>query len=278
MIQAVGWRVTFFLCGAFGVLCAIVFFFTVREPARTGAKRDTISLWSTLKFLITKRSFAAAAAGGAIANFATNSNYQYMVSFMMRAHEMPVAVASSILGVAIGGIGIFTTLVAGPIIDRSSRRFPNIRTWLPAAGLVWCGIFYVLAFQVDAEAPFIVLLIAASLGQHFYTPALYAVAQDIAPPHMRATAAALMIAIISLVGYGLGPPLIGLMSDVLGQLAMTANGTSAALCADVATEICKKASADGLRLSLSIGSATFVLAGVLFALSGKTIERDIYRQ
>jgi hypothetical protein len=58
---------------------------------------------------------------------------------------------------------------------------------------------------------------------------------------------------------------------------MATNGVTPAMCAETVTAVCKKASGDGLRLSLSIGSVAFILAGLLFAISGKTIERDIYR-
>src|SRR3546814_18716872 len=84
--------------------------------------------------------------------------------------------------------------------------------------MAWCGTFYALAFTTPQTALAVAFLITASMGQHFYMPAMYTLAQDVAPPPMRATSAALMIAIVSVAGFGLGPPVIGLASDIIGHM------------------------------------------------------------
>lgn len=274
--QHYGWRAAFLLCGGFGVVAAILFRATLREPPR-GHREAPVPMLRAMRVLLSKRSFLAVAGAGALAGFASYSNNQYMVSFLMRAHGLSVGTAATVLGFVIGGVGIFVTLVAGPIIDASRARHPGIRTWLPGAGMLWCGVFFAIAFAVRDTTAAIALLVAASLGQHFYMPAMYTIAQDVAPPTMRATAAALLIAIISVVGYGLGPPLVGLASDVLGRIAMAAHGTDAVSCARAATAACEMAKSDGLRLSLSIGSIGFVAAGLLFVLSGRWLAQDVHR-
>lgn len=274
LAQHHGWRFTFLACGAAGVIAAILFRFTMREPART-PDPERPSFLATMRVLFSKRSFVAVAAAGGVAGFASYSNHQYMVSFLMRAHELPVSSAAVILGLTTGGVGIFVMLVTGPLIEAGRGRFPRIRTWLPAAGLIWSGCIFAVAFMVQNTPVAIGLLFIASLGQNFYMPAMYTLAQDVAPQSMRATAAALMIGVISLVGYGLGPPIVGLFSDILGQVSMVANGTTAAACALATSPACAQASADGLRLSLSMGSIGFIVAGVLFWRSGRSVALDL---
>ncbi|MFX8824988.1 hypothetical protein ABTM64_21005, partial [Acinetobacter baumannii] len=63
-------------------------------------------------------------------------------------------------------------------------------------------------------------------------------------------------------------------SDMLGQVAMVTHGTTVAACAAAPSAACTAASADGLRLSLSVGSTCFILAGLLFWRSGRTIAQD----
>src|SRR3546814_5808793 len=58
--------------------------------------------------------------------------------------------------------------------------------------MAWCGTFYALAFTTPQTALAVAFLITDSMGQHFYMPAMYTLAQDVAPPPMRATSAALM--------------------------------------------------------------------------------------
>ncbi len=275
LAQHYGWRSTFISCGLVGIIAAAVFRLTMREPLRSiDPLRPTFL--ATVRMLFAKRSFVMVAASGAIAGFASYSNNQYMVSFLMRAHGLSVSRAGFVLGLATGGVGIIIMLITGPLIDHGRSRFPRIRTWLPAVGLLWSGTIFAFAFMAPGTALAIALLFTASLGQHFYMPAMYTLAQDVAPPTMRATAAALMIGVISLVGYGIGPPAVGLLSDFLGRIAMVAHGTTVQACVAATSPVCAAASADGLRLSLSIGSCGFIVAGLLFALSGRTIERDVY--
>lgn len=276
LAQQHGWRFTFLACGAAGVAAAILFRLTMREPARQ-PDPERPSFLSTMRVLFSKRSFVAVAAAGGVAGFASYSNHQYMVSFLMRAHAMPVSSAAAILGLTTGGVGIVVMLLTGPLIEAGRARFPHIRTWLPAAGLIWSGCIFAIAFMVANTPVAVTLLFVASLGQNFYMPAMYTLAQDVAPQSMRATAAALMIGVISLIGYGLGPPIVGLFSDIFGKISMVAHGTSAAACELTASLACAQASADGLRLSLSIGSLGFIIAGLLFWRSGRSIARDMHR-
>src|SRR3546814_13665821 len=111
-----------------------------------------------------------------------------MVSFLMRSHDMTLGTAATVMGVVIGGIGIVSTLAVGPIVDRARRRFPRIRTWLPAAGMAWCGTFYALAFTTPQTALAVAFLITAQMGPHFSIPALYTLARGVSPPPLPAPA------------------------------------------------------------------------------------------
>jgi MFS family permease len=278
LAQHVGWRETFYLCGFIGIPLALLMRMTLREPPRDVAvqSRRLAGFAATICFMLGKRSFAIAATAGALASFAINAINQYFVSFLIRAHHLSLTDAGAIMGIAVGAIGIFSTMLVGPLVDRSRRRFPRMRTWLPAAGLMWCGTLYALAFMAANTHMTVTLLFLAACGQTFWVPAIYTVAQDVAPPTMRSTSAALMIAIVSVVGYGLGPPLVGLASDMLSHMAMRQSHLNPASCAITASEACAAAISSGLRLSLSVGAVAFILGGLLFLLSSRTIERDMY--
>jgi MFS family permease len=276
LAQRYGWRTTFFACGALGLAAAVLFRLTVREP-RQGGSKTTVGLRAALRLLCAKRSFLAVAAASACAGFASYSNSQYMVSFLMRVHGLPVAAAATAVGLILGAVGIVMTLSTGVLIEHGRRRFPRIRTWLPAGGLIWAGCIFALAYLARPTPLAIGLLAAGSLGQHFYMPAMYTLAQDVAPASMRATSAALMISVVSLVGYGIGPPLIGLLSDMLGTAAMHSAGLDPRSCLPNSLGECAFARAHGLGLSMSAGSIFFIVGGVLFGMSGRSIVRDMVR-
>jgi MFS family permease len=66
------------------------------------------------------------------------------------------------------------------------------------------------------QAATIIGLLTGVVGSYAYAGAIHAVAQSLAKPRMRAMAAAIMLFSMNLLGYGLGPPLAGLISDLLG--------------------------------------------------------------
>lgn len=274
LIALYGWRATFIICGVAGLLLAILFSLSVPEPHRRHVSRSS-SFLHTTRHLLGRRSFALVALAGGIAGVGSYANQQYMVSFLMRAHGLPLGTASLLMGLVIGGVGILFTLVGGPVMDLGRRRYPRIRAWLPCLGLLWCGALYAVAFQLPTVGMAIALMLFASMGQHFYMPAMYAHGQDVAPPHMRAMASAIIIATSSVIGYGFGPPLVGFVSDMLAQAARVSAGLDPAACARRATEACAAASAQGLRLSLSFGSCFFVLAAGLFALASRWMADDV---
>ena len=80
-----------------------------------------------------------------------------------------------------------------------------------------------LATPVVATA--VLMIIGGSLLFLHYTPT-QAVLQNMVEPQMRATAAFAFFFITSMVGYGLGPALLGFLSDVLAARAFGAWGTS----------------------------------------------------
>lgn len=274
IVQTHGWRVAFLACGAAGILLAILFRCTVKEPTRSA--HVTPGFVETVRWLLARRSFVLLALACGVAGIASNSNGQYMVSFLIRSHGLPLATASAVMGLVLGGVGSVMTLMCGWMMDRGRLRFPNIRIWLPAFGMIWCGVLNVVAFQAPVAGAAIGLLVLASLGQHFYLPATFTIGQDLAPPRMRAMASAIIIATSSVLGYGLGPPLVGFASDLIARSAM--GGVPGAQdCARVVSDACAAASADGLRLSLSMGSGFYLLAAALFFAAGRFLQRDLQR-
>src|SRR3546814_8430220 len=78
-----------------------------------------------------------------------------------------------------------------------------------------------------------------------------AMVQSVAPNNMRATAAAMFIFANSLIGFGLGPPLFGLLSDFFAASGMAQAGIDTAVCAaNPQLDACALAQAQGLRWSL----------------------------
>jgi MFS family permease len=109
----------------------------------------------------------------------------------------------------------------------------------------------------------VALQVIALLCMNTYLLTLYATAQGIVTPRMRATATAMVIMVINTIGYGLGPPVFGALSDFFHQ-NVVAWGLS-----DEA-----HSSANGLRYALMCGAIIYVWASVHYFIGSTKLKRD----
>src|SRR3546814_19678282 len=95
LARCIGWRPTFMSCGGIGLVAAIIFRLTMREPPRAPTEIPAVSLFATMRTLLSKRSYALVAAAGGTATFASFAIHQYMVSFLMRSDRKSTRLNSS---------------------------------------------------------------------------------------------------------------------------------------------------------------------------------------
>ena len=314
------WRDAFIWMGLPGIIGAVIFKMTVKEPPRgysdpggaaAAAARQMPSPFKVFGVVFNKPTFWHVALGGAMASFAGYGIGQFVAPFWMRAHGLDLMTAALIYGGVLGiaaGIGTFGS---GVVADRVRGRHPNSDSWLPALGMTLCVPLMIfgyntLAFSSGATAIWLaipVLAIAAVLRYTYLAP-MFAVTQKLVEPRMRATAAALLLFVVNLIGYGLGPPAIGYISDqgtkyqlaqldapvTIGQcgtieksLVAVRKGKDGAITGDELASAkalndtyCKPARAIGNRIGVSVGSLFLLWAALHFLLMGKTMQRDLW--
>jgi MFS family permease len=145
--------------------------------------------------------------------------------------------------------------LGGVIADRYGARDLRAYVSVPAiAALVTIPIFVFAITTENAIVGFAVLGFNAILGSLWYGP-VYATAQSIVPPHMRATAAAILLFIINLIGLGLGPLAVGALSDLLAK-------------------VWELGSAEGVRWALIISIMPNVIAFWFFWGARRTIRDE----
>jgi len=120
------------------------------------------------------------------------------------------------LGLAIGLLGpIGTVLLGGFLANHLSVRDLRWGAWLSAIGaliLVPCYVF--LSLANSGTMAMAAYFIPAVLGIFFQGPSL-ALLQSVTPVTMRATSAAIALFVANMIGLGLGPLSVGLLSDGL---------------------------------------------------------------
>ncbi len=216
--QAFGWRAAFFAVGLPGVVFAVIFLLTVKEPVRgrfehSGQAEHKPTLRETIESLSSFRSIWYLAFGAAFAAFAGYGNGNFAPSYLIRNHGMTLGEVGVVLAVFGGGGGMIGVFLGGYLSDRLGVRDKRWYLWVPMiAGLlsVPLGFPYLL---LDNTAVVIFFLFLVTISINTYIGPCIAVAHGLVPPAMRAFTSAILFFILNMIGLGLGPLTAGLLSD-----------------------------------------------------------------
>lgn len=279
LAELAGWRMMFILLAVPGLILAVVLKLTVREPPRAYEPHLAAAPLATqLRQLARNRTLWHLTLGASMSCFVGYGLSQYLVSFLMRAHGLSLVQASSFNGVMFGVFAGCGTFGCGYLCDRLAPRFPRVTTWLPALGMLTAAPLYLAGYLAPTfwlAAPF---LFAGAMFNYFYVGSFYSAVYAVVPAPLRILATAVTILVTTLIGYGLGPPAIGLLSDVVREHALALDGLSSARCLAAASThtsgLCNLASASGLRIAIVISLLGYVWAGLHFAASVRTVRKD----
>jgi MFS family permease len=217
--ELVGWRNTFIIVGLPGVAVGLLALFTLREPPRGHADRlvDTglrSDFSDTLRTLFGMRIFIFLSAAGATQSFIGNSIISWLPAFFERSHHLTSTEIGYKLGLAVVVGGIIGIVGAGFIADRLAKRDVRWYAWVGVIGLLTGTPCVLYTFvSPNADDAFLSFALAAGLLNAPVGP-LYTMTQGIAPLHMRASASALLLMTVNLIGLGLGPLTVGALSDL----------------------------------------------------------------
>ncbi|MGH6985399.1 MAG: spinster family MFS transporter [Caulobacteraceae bacterium] len=221
LVQHLGWRRTFFVVGLPGLAVAALIQFTVAEPER-GHSDDELShlttysgLGEVLRHLWYTRSLRYALLGIALCAMANQTQGVWLPSFLVRSHHLSIAKAGLLLGLAAGVGGAAGTIAGGRLSDVLGMRDERWRLWVASVAMLltpFCSVAVLFVHNVVILA--ITMTLGAALSAVHLAPTA-AVIQNLTPLRMRARAAAIAIFIINLLGLGVGPLIVGSLSDYL---------------------------------------------------------------
>ncbi len=274
--DAFGWRTAFLVVGLPGILLAIVAALTLIEPrmkraaaaAREAAQAPQHSFGDAMRVLRKKRTFWYMAFGVSIVAFVGYGHAPFGASFFLRVHGAeieqlaaqfglgPIGFVGLSLGLILGiaaGVGVY---IGGIIADRYGARDLRAYMGIPGIAVLASVPIYTIALLMPTFLPVLPILAVNSVLVSLWQGPVYATVQNIAPVHMRATAASIFLFIANLIGLGLGPLAVGLASDILaGPFGL--------------------GSAEGVRWAL-IGSQFLAIpAFVCFWLARRTIREEM---
>lgn len=289
LAQYVNWRATFIVIGGLAVIVAIIAFLTLREPLRglcDPEPRSTErppSTWTVFRFLASKRSMWHVVIGCGLGATSMNAIGQFLSAFLIRNYHMGIADAGRLLGM-IAGVAMASGLVIGGFgVDWAGKFDKRWYVWGPALGLTVAAPLFIIAFHQSVVWTAVVLLIGAHVSMFVYYAPTLALAQNMVGANMRASSAFVVSLVLGLIGTGLGPTIVGLLSDRLaihafgrpGFEALCPGGAAPAGSAHALVAACSNASATGLRQALMIMSLLCLWGAAHYVLAGRNLRQDL---
>jgi predicted MFS family arabinose efflux permease len=213
-----GWRAAFLVAGLVGLVFALPGLVLLREPRPQGSRSPAGSFRGVVAALFESRSLRHLFAGATIFSAVAFAIIGWLPSVLLRS-GYSIGAAGAILALVCGIGGAAGTLVGGVLADEAGKRDAGRRLRLVAQVLLLMAPAFMLAFLVGDPTAMVVFVAipAALLG--FNLGPTFAMVQTLAPVGSRTTAAALLLFLGNTVGLGLGPVLIGALSDALAPLA-----------------------------------------------------------
>jgi MFS family permease len=293
--QVEGWRVAFVVIGAPGVILALIVLFTMREPPRgysdpPGAQRvEKASFKDTLRELSAKPTFWMMAMGAALTALVGYGLAGFQAPMAQRVHGISPGEFALRFGLPLSLFAAFGTFLGGFLIERFSPRFPNAVAWVPGLGLLLAIPFYLAAFFMPTERLDLALALwaVAAVLHYAYLGSQYTIGQGVVSTRSRASAIAVLLLTVALIGNGLGPQIVGWLSDAFMSMQIAQAGMGDVLTNDICRArdlsalaedqraVCQSAYGEGLRLSMAATSLIFIPAGLFFIMSARTLQRDL---
>lgn len=291
ILNLFSWREAFIYVGAPGILIGLLFLLTVKEAPRgfsdpPNVKRpQKASLKEALFEIAHKPTFWLVTAGTSMATFGGYGLTSFKSLYIQYSYGLSPGDAAIQYMAPIALAGAIGTPLAGFLIQYFSPRSFHAAVWVPAVGFFLSAPFLMFAYLANSIHVMFGLFLVAGIFQYFYIGASYNLVQTIVSLRVRATAIAILLFLINLIGYGAGPPVVGYLADVYSNLAIydlgfsnelsaTCNPKDARLGSELAS-ICVQAKAYGTKWASIIGSIVFFLAGGFYLFAIRCYRRDL---
>jgi MFS family permease len=220
--RALGWRAAFFVAGLPGLALAGLTL-GLPDPPR-GAADDVLpgaapaapaggGVLHAYRDLLRNEPYLLTVLGYAAYTFALGGMAFWMPAFLERVRGVSRPDATVTFGGIVVATGFAGTFAGGWIGDRLLRRTDQAYLWVSGVATLLAAPVSILVFVSPSRAVYLSALVVAELLLFASTGPINSAIVNFVAPSERATAVALSILAIHLLGDVPSPPLIGLVSD-----------------------------------------------------------------
>lgn len=220
ILKATDWRITLMAVGIPGLILAVFCFFTLKEPreiTRVPKPSEVFDAASrqVIKHLLKTKTYFQLLLTFATISFFTLGMPAFAIPFFQRSFELEVNIATRSYGIAALLSTVIGTILAGIVVDRLAKRDVAWKLKLPGIACLIATPIMGAALLAPDHKTCLMLYVIANTMVFMALPALYSAVYGVALDSERGMAIALLGLVTNLIGLGLGPVLIGAISDVL---------------------------------------------------------------
>lgn len=256
--QHFGWRDAFLAAGIPGLVLALMFLSTVPEPTRGHVEQivdtgKTPHLPETIRYLWSQRSFRYIAFGTAMASFGGYAGNTFVPSLFSRVFDLTPEARGFLIGGLFGVVGGIGTYFSGVLADWLGKRDVRWNMYVVVLIILSSVPFFPLYFLSNNFALAIFCSLVPTMNGAAYLAPSYAMVQSLVPLRMRAQAAAILLFTLNIIGFGLGPLLVGWESDLLHPVLGD----------------------ESIRWAMLSTAATWLIAAWSFWMASRTLKADL---
>lgn len=221
VVSALGWRWAFILAGLPGIVLVILSFFMLKEP-RLDPRYVPLThthevTWQALRSLYAKRSYRYAILALVCYFTVGVGAVSFIPTYVVRILQIDLATMGLSYGM-INGVATLTGAISGGVVvDALRSRNPRWVFWFPAAGMLVSMALWFALFIMPTLITFLVFSFLVTFVLLAVSPAVFTALHAVCGSTRRTVAVAFAFFAGYLIGMGVGPTVIGMLSDHFAQ-------------------------------------------------------------
>ena len=249
--HAVNWRVAFAVMGLAGLIFALPFRLLVRDAPRPAEAPAPTRVWTVFARLAQEPAYWLLALGAAASSLCGYGFLYWAPTLFQRSFHLTLVETGAFFAVQAVVSGVAGIMGGAWLADHLGQKSRAAYALVPAVAYLACAPAYWVSFHTQQPSlAFVLLLVPATLAYVWVGVVPAAVQHLVAAPD-RATASAWYLMINNGVGLGLGPLLIGQLSD----------------------HFTRTYGPEGLRQAMSLLSLTYLAAAALMVLAARRLPK-----